>query len=475
MIIFALITLVLAQKETLVIKYPQELAKKPELDQIKFNIANFGFVPYGQRIAGVLEVAQPFTFCSPDMNTTSNFNSDYQNVKILLVQRGECPFYTKTINAQSFGYQMLVIVDNFDEEISGLNLVSLNETKEIDIPAILISKKQGDIIKQYMDANQNDKVYLVIKFPEMMKTEKVKYHYWFSAMDKQSYQFLEQFYPFHMEMKEQLIFTPHYSIDRCGKCKKDNYTSQHQQCLSGGRYCASDPDGDGPLTGQDSVREIVRQLCIFKKDNVKWWKYVVKYSNKCLTQMQASQCSNDIMTQVGLVPEDIQECYVKSFKSKNDELEDNELLNEQYQTNLNYSAMSWPILYINDLKYKGSLTVSTYTFNYETGAQQLFDTSHFGPLQTICRSFIEEQLPNVCKQRMIGYIDDGVWVEHSISSNTWVIWVVVLTTMVLLMICTTFLYKRMFRKEANEQINQQVNIHLAQYYALNEQEKSMRK
>lgn len=34
------------------------------------------------------------------------------------------------------------------------------------------------------------------------------------------------------------------------------------------------------------------------------------------------------MTQVGLVPEDIQECYVKSFKSKNDELEDNELLNE---------------------------------------------------------------------------------------------------------------------------------------------------
>lgn len=36
---------------------------------------------------------------------------------------------------------MLVIVDNLDEEIEGLNLVSLNETKEIDIPAILISKK----------------------------------------------------------------------------------------------------------------------------------------------------------------------------------------------------------------------------------------------------------------------------------------------------------------------------------------------
>ncbi|CAK65401.1 unnamed protein product (macronuclear) [Paramecium tetraurelia] len=475
MIIFALITLVLAQNETLVIKYPQDLAQRPELDKIKFNIANFGFVPYGQRIAGVLEVAQPFNFCQPNFNTTSTYNSDYSNVKVLLVQRGNCTFYTKTINAQSFGYQMLVIVDDMDEEITGLNLVSLNETKEIDIPAIMISKKQGDIIKQYMDAITSDRVYIVVKFPEMIKTDKVNYHYWFSAMDKSSYQFLEQFYPFHMEMKDQLQFTPHYAIDRCGICKKNNYNTRNQQCLSGGRYCASDPDADGPLTGQDAVREIVRQLCIFKQDQSKWWRYVVRYSDICLTQMQAKQCSIEVMKKLNINPETIQSCYDKSFSAGDDELDDNTLLSEQHQINLNYSATSWPILYINDLKYKGSLTVSTYSYNYETGAQQLIDTSHFGPLQTICRSFKEESLPSVCKQRMIGYIDDGVWVEHSQSSSTWVIWVVVLTTMLLLMICTTFLYKRMFRKEANEQINQQVNIHLAQYYALNEQEKSMRK
>lgn len=47
MIIFTLITLVLADSEKLVIKHPEDLAKKFEEDKIKFNIANFGYVPYG--------------------------------------------------------------------------------------------------------------------------------------------------------------------------------------------------------------------------------------------------------------------------------------------------------------------------------------------------------------------------------------------------------------------------------------------
>ncbi|CAD8103884.1 unnamed protein product [Paramecium sonneborni] len=471
MIIFVLITLVLGQTETLVVKHPQELAKKVELEQIKFNIANFGYVPYGQRIAGVLEVASPFNFCFANQNKSNNFNSDYSNVKVLLVERGDCSFYIKTMNAQQQGYQMLIIVDNLEEEITGLNLVSLNETKEIEIPAIMISKKQGDIIKEYMEKNINEKVYIVVKFPEMKKTEKVNYQYWFSAMDISSYLFLEQFYPFHMEMKDQLEFIPHYSLDRCGMCKKQGYNKPTQQCLSGGRYCANDPDADGPLTGQDAVREIVKQLCIFKQDKLKWWKYVVKYSNLCLKDMQISKCSSEIMEQINIDSKEVQKCYQDSFKNKNDEIEDNELLSEQYQINLNYQAYYWPILYINDLKYKGSLTIPTKTYQFENGPQQLLDTSHFGPLQTICRSFDEQYLPNICKQRMIGYIDNGNWVEHSQDSNTWVVWIVVITIMILLMFCTIFLYKRMFRKETNEQIVQQVNINLAQYYALQEQKK----
>lgn len=38
-----------------------------------------------------------------------------------------------------------------------------------------------------MDRNINERVYIVVKFPEMMKSEKVSYQYWFSAMDRSSY------------------------------------------------------------------------------------------------------------------------------------------------------------------------------------------------------------------------------------------------------------------------------------------------
>ncbi|CAD8102755.1 unnamed protein product [Paramecium primaurelia] len=104
-------------------------------------------------------------------------------------------------------------------------------------------------------------------------------------MEKDSYQFLQQFYPFHMEMRDQLEFTPHQAIAGCEGCKKNIYLKPNQHCLSGGRYCATDPDGDGILNGQDAVREILRQLCIFKQDQINWWKYIIKYSNLCLSKM----------------------------------------------------------------------------------------------------------------------------------------------------------------------------------------------
>lgn len=44
---------------------------------------------------------------------------------------------------------------------------------------------------------------------------------------------------------------------------------------------------------------------------------------------------------------------------------------------------------------------------------------------------------------MVGYITkEGEWVDHSINSDTWIVWTVVITTMILLMICTAFFYKR---------------------------------
>lgn len=55
-------------------------------------------------------------------------------------------------------------------------------------------------------------------------------------------------------------------------------------CISGGRYCAFDPDGNGPLMGRDVIFEDLRQLCIINQTDVTmWFDYAMAFENNCLT------------------------------------------------------------------------------------------------------------------------------------------------------------------------------------------------
>ncbi|CAD8188204.1 unnamed protein product [Paramecium octaurelia] len=110
MFIFALFTLVLSQNESLIILSPQQLANNSELQQIPFNIAEFSYVPYGQSITGVLEVANPYSVCSPKFNRSVDRSGEQSNVKILLLQRGGCTMTKKTIEAQLLGYQIVLMI-----------------------------------------------------------------------------------------------------------------------------------------------------------------------------------------------------------------------------------------------------------------------------------------------------------------------------------------------------------------------------
>ncbi|CAK69579.1 unnamed protein product (macronuclear) [Paramecium tetraurelia] len=122
MFIFALFTLVLSLNESLIIQSPQGLANNTELQQIPFIIADFSYVPYGQSITGVLEVANPYHFCNSKFNHSVDRSSDQSNVKILLLRRGGCTFGEKTIQAQLLGYQIVLMQDNVDENINKLGI-----------------------------------------------------------------------------------------------------------------------------------------------------------------------------------------------------------------------------------------------------------------------------------------------------------------------------------------------------------------
>lgn len=89
---------------------------------------------------------------------------------------------------------MLVIVDDHEEDINQLNLISKNQSTapslligiEVDIPAIMISKVDGESLIQNITKARtelNKVLKAVIRFPEITRTERVKYEYWFSPMD----------------------------------------------------------------------------------------------------------------------------------------------------------------------------------------------------------------------------------------------------------------------------------------------------
>jgi len=51
---------------------------------------------------------------------------------------------------------------------------------------------------------------------------------------------------------------PVYVQYYCTDCARKNFTVTNSLCISGGRYCAYDPDGNGPLIGRDIVIEDLR-------------------------------------------------------------------------------------------------------------------------------------------------------------------------------------------------------------------------
>lgn len=89
---------------------------------------------------------------------------------------------------------MVVMVDDRPESIKSIQMINGNESVEIDIPAILISNKDGeDLIRFLLEKKE---IYAKIRFVEPAPNDIVEYQYWLSSMEKDSYRFLNQFRPF---------------------------------------------------------------------------------------------------------------------------------------------------------------------------------------------------------------------------------------------------------------------------------------
>ena len=171
-------------------------------------------------------------------------------------------------------------------------------------------------------------------------------------------------------------FTPHFVTWDCLICKRLNYeVPLTGDCISGGRYCAPDPDEEGPLTGTDILSEDLRQACMWKTNPLIWWSYTALYPNNCLradesgSDKNSEECSNNQLNFVtdqinsGKVIQCVKDSFFKKANSNgpiDQSIDDNSILSEERKLQLQYDITEFPVLLINHKPY----SVITRNFYY---------------------------------------------------------------------------------------------------------------
>ena len=351
---------------------PPELAAEMkgedrEAGEVKASLGNFGNPPYGSTIIGrVFYNETEGAACSPITPLDFGADPDARNSAILLVDRGSCLFVVKVRNAQDAGAQAVIIVDNVPEDVEGLIMTDNGSSGNLSIPSFLISKKDGTAIKSYLkNPETREHVVLQLRFELVQSPSLVNMVLWMSAADKNVQIFLRDFSSFADEFtNDELSFSPHYSTITCWHCAVNGYNSTVPDCLSGGRYCALDPDGPGPLSGRDVLMEDLRQICIFKeagkqKTYSMWFDYMSKYETTCSDFSE--NCAVNVMQKVGIITSIITSCVENSFTGSDQYIDDNRLFSEERILSYQFPLIFTPAIFLNSVLYRGDIEASEVT------------------------------------------------------------------------------------------------------------------
>ena len=104
------------------------------------------------------------------------------------------------------------------------------------------------------------------------------------------------------------------------------------------KYCS--------MHGVEEAREDVRQICIWKEQNEKWWDYINKFNEKCASNFGASttECSKQVANESGVDFAKVETC-VKTQTSA--------LLEEELKVAKEANAQGSPTIIINGSQYEG--------------------------------------------------------------------------------------------------------------------------
>mmetsp|Transcript_10367 Transcript_10367/g.11801 ORF Transcript_10367/g.11801 Transcript_10367/m.11801 type:complete len:471 (-) Transcript_10367:137-1549(-) len=435
---------------------PENLKKFWSNEKPKAAIANFGYVPWGRKLTGIVHVADPYKACEPlkPFKLDKESAEDASRYPILIAERGGCTFNQKAQNAQLIGAKMLIIVDTLDEAVEFTMPIGDGHDSSVHIPTVMVGPRYGSKIKDFINNGENVTVAMNFELPDN-KGSTVKLDLWLSGTDERSFKLVQGLKQMIEKIGyDKVIPKPYYAIWYCPYCKELNYkTYENPNCYSGGRYCSPDPDDAGPLNGRDIILEDLRQLCLADLSIESWFQYMSDYKCDYEKERNLTVCFVRAMERVkNWTVENIDQCVKDSFKGDTGNwlLDDNWRLSKQRQMFKRKGIQVWPSVLINDFLYRGNVLPVT------------------NVVEAICEDF--SPMPAPCVEILNRKKSDVIFDEpEDVDLFGIVLWITFIAAIFLVL--ALFFYRRWIRRELMRDLNNQLNARISEYMAMQDEEK----
>lgn len=432
-------------------------------ETIKIGLGNFGRIPYGHTIEGrILFDAKnsPGQYGCEPFNRYTEDTPSVGDSPFILVKKGLCSYTQKVRNIEEAGGHVAIIVNDKDEKVEEMFLADDGHEGDISIPAILISRSDGEkIINYYLLHKDNqkeiNKIKLEIKFDIQNKNNTVNYDIWYTPDTESVYSFLKEFQSYQESLGNNaklgihMITYPHFAYDPNSNTPKDD-------CLGSGLYCIR-PGKLGIVDGSIIVTESIKQKCLYDISNEQnnnydnFFKFMSKFHENCVLKENFNQvCSNDAIYSVGYEMNIVNQCLYNSFIATSHEKQSpnyqkiykNKILDKEYQLRKEYLISRVPSLTINGRLYVGAWK-----------PEFVFDA--------ICAALTKK--PRAC------YTENKFFKEgkgFSLGGSLFIIFIVLLINIAFFCFCKEFIKRKINERIKSTNIESQINTAVNSYIAL---------
>lgn len=382
---------------------------------------------------------------------------------IYLVHRGDCTFVTKVRNVEKAGGHVALIIDNTDENVETVVMADDGRGREITIPGVLISKKDGQLLIDYLAENSDNinKVRLEVDFVMEHANNTVKYDIYTTSDNEVVYKLINDFYYYQKQIFDLTNLTVHYITYEnplyISFAHKSN--PEFENCLGLGKYC-NNPGKFGTNDGREIVFESIKQKCVYKYayeetgQKSLYWEYMIEFYRSCLNIPEPTftkECSMISSKTVGIPTEKINQCIYDSFIASEFEKKllnfenyfQNSLLNTDSAERFKYLISMIPTITINGRTFWGTWAASN-----------LFEA--------VCAGFNKK--PEAC------YAEGAFQRERTIGFFTiFVIVIIVIFVNILIFIaCKRYIQGKIKERLESTDINHKINTVVSSYLALRE-------